>query len=79
MTGGISAILGGELINPPIGQTAANATLEDKRSAFPVIHASCVVTQIELGTVATKVRFAHVVIGADHTTLERSHHAKSSI
>ena len=67
---GIRANLGGEAINPPIGQATAYSALQDGRSALAIVHIAGVVAQIELGTVAAKVRLAHMVIGADHAALE---------
>ena len=64
------AVLGGEAVNPPIGQATANATLQDQRSALPIVHVAGVVAQIKFGTVAAKVRFAHVMISADYAALE---------
>lgn len=56
------ASLGGEFVSPPIGKAAAFGPPENEGSAFTVIHVAGVVPKIELGAVAAKVRFAHVVI-----------------
>jgi len=66
----MSASLGGELVSPPIGEAATLATLEDQGGALAIVHVAGVVAQIELGAVAAKVCFTHVVIGADHAALE---------
>ncbi len=64
------AILGGEFISPPIGQALALHTLQNDAGALAVAHGAGVVAKIELTAVAAKVSLAHVVIGADHATLE---------
>ena len=46
------------------------ANIERECGALRTANQAGVVTEIELGTVSAKVRFAHVVIGADDTTLE---------
>ena len=63
-------ILGGESINPPIGQALADAALERQRGALAVRHGARIVAEIELAAVTAQVGFAHVVIGADHAALE---------
>jgi len=64
------ATLGGEFVSPPIGEAATDAAFEDFVSACRIRQLAGVVAQIELRTVAAKVGFAHVVIGADHAALE---------
>ena len=55
---------GGEFVSPPIGKAAALDPPENEGSAFTVIHVAGDVTKIELGAVAAKVRFAHVMIAS---------------
>ena len=73
------AVLGGEPVNPPIGQATANAALQDQCSALPVVHIAGVVAQIELGTVAAKVRLTHMVIGANYTAFENGEEVFSGV
>ena len=71
--------LGGESINPPIGQALALGSFERKRSALPIRHSASIVTEVELAAVAAKVRLAHVVISADHAALEDREEVFSSV
>ena len=64
------ASLGGESTNPPIGQAATLAALQDHRGVLAVVQLAGVVAKVELPAVAAKVRFAHVVISADDAALE---------
>jgi hypothetical protein len=57
-------------VSPPIGQTLANRPHEGRVSALGIVHLAGVVAEVELGGVSSKVRLAHVVIGADHAALE---------
>lgn len=63
-------ILGGESINPPIGQALTLGPFQDKGCALAVCHVAGVVAKVELFAVAAKVRFAHVMIDTDHAALE---------
>ena len=66
----VTAILGGELVNPPIGQALAFHALEGDGSTVRVVKGAGVVAEVELPAVAAKVGFREVVIGSDHATLE---------
>jgi hypothetical protein len=57
-------------VSPPIGEALASGTEKGCVSAHSVVLLAGVVAKVELCGVAGKVRFAHVVIGADHATLE---------
>lgn len=70
MIGAVIAYLGGDCVNPPIGQATANCANDSNVCALAVRHLAGVVTKIELAAIATKVGFAHMVIGADHAALE---------
>jgi hypothetical protein len=63
-------LLGGELISPPIGEALALHALEDDGGALTIVHGTGVVAKIELTAVAAQVSLAHMVVGADHATLE---------
>ena len=53
-----------------ICQALADCADNGKVSAFGIGDLAGVVAEIELAAVAAEMRFAHVVIGADHTALE---------
>ena len=67
---GITAVLGGEFVSPPIGEATAFTTFENERSGLAIGDRARVVAQVKFSAVAAKVRFAHVVIGTDHAALE---------
>lgn len=67
---GITAALGGDCTSPPIGEALAFRSGKNSGGAFAIAHFAGVIAKIELFAVATKVRFAHVVIGSDHAPLE---------
>ena len=70
MRGAATKYLGCEVVNPPIGETAAFHALQDIGGAIAVGFVLSRVAKIELGKVTVHVRGAHVVIGADNAALE---------
>ena len=57
-------------MRPPIGKALAGDALQGQIRAFVIVQLAGVVAEVELCGVAAKVRFAKVVVGANHAALE---------